>query len=419
MVLFAATSYGINYGANKYKCFQLMRAYCEDALQYGEMPVPAGSRPRQITVILNPAANRRSSKQEFEKYCAPLLHLAGIAVNLLQTEHEGQARSLVESLDGIVDAIVVAGGDGTLSETITGLLRRTDGDISVQRKFPIGVLPLGRTNTLATSLFSNTDSNKVKMMADATMAVIQEITKPVDVVKIQVLETDDESEVVAKPVYCLGGIEWGAFRDAEAKKDKYWYWGTLRSYAAMLFMGMKGKEQGMTWQCEGQMTYILPCAGCSKCYQVPEPSNKTSRWWHVFLPRQIATPVKDYSKVINDECGAKFEEAISTVNLRVTTANTCPDCIQDGDPHINVAVGPPSIGYFDFVSEGWRRLSGKPPKAENTFSVRELELIPVSKEKNSEKNIEQWISIDNEEYEVKPIHVTLLPNKIYVFCSAT
>ena len=60
----------------------------------------------------------RSSKQEFEKYCAPLLHLAGIAVNLVQTEHEGQARSLVESLDGIVDAIVVAGGDGTLSEVM-------------------------------------------------------------------------------------------------------------------------------------------------------------------------------------------------------------------------------------------------------------------------------------------------------------
>ena len=58
----------------------------------------------------------------------------------------------------------------------------------MQRKFPIGVLPLGRTNTLATSLFSNNDSNKVKMLADATMAIIHEVTKPVDVVKIQVLE---------------------------------------------------------------------------------------------------------------------------------------------------------------------------------------------------------------------------------------
>jgi hypothetical protein len=69
---------------------------------------------------------------------------------------------------------------------VTGLLRRADGDQAVQRKFPIGVLPLGRTNTVATSLFF--DSNKVKMMAEATMAIIKEITQPVDVIKIEVLE---------------------------------------------------------------------------------------------------------------------------------------------------------------------------------------------------------------------------------------
>jgi hypothetical protein len=39
-----------------------MRQYCEEALQYGEMPVMNGSRPRQITVILNPVANNRFVK---------------------------------------------------------------------------------------------------------------------------------------------------------------------------------------------------------------------------------------------------------------------------------------------------------------------------------------------------------------------
>lgn len=69
---------------------------------------------------------------------------------------------------------------------MTGLLRRADGDLAVQRKFPLGILPLGRTNTVATSLFF--DSDRVKMMAEATMAVIKEITKPIDVIKIEVLE---------------------------------------------------------------------------------------------------------------------------------------------------------------------------------------------------------------------------------------
>jgi hypothetical protein len=86
---------------------------------------------------------------------------------------------------------------------VTGLLRRADGDLAVQRKFPIGILPLGRTNTVATSLFF--DSDRVKMMAEATMAVIKEITKPIDVIKIEVLEVSILlQDLLALPLfYCF------------------------------------------------------------------------------------------------------------------------------------------------------------------------------------------------------------------------
>jgi len=56
--------------------------------------------------------------------------LAGISVNVIQTEFEGQARDLVESLDGVVDAIVVAGGDGTVSEVTVGYAQVTSADSS-------------------------------------------------------------------------------------------------------------------------------------------------------------------------------------------------------------------------------------------------------------------------------------------------
>jgi len=42
--------------------------------------------------------------------------LAGYSVTVLTTEREGGARSLVENLIGETDALIVAGGDGTLSE---------------------------------------------------------------------------------------------------------------------------------------------------------------------------------------------------------------------------------------------------------------------------------------------------------------
>jgi hypothetical protein len=56
------------------------------------------------------------------------------------------------------------------------------------------------------------------------------------------------------------------------------------------------------------------------------------------------TGAKDYSKVINEHCGTKLEKEIMTVDLSLTTANVSPNCIRDGDPHIEVAIGE------DFIS---------------------------------------------------------------------
>jgi len=53
-----------------------MRQYCEEALQYGEMPVMNGSRPRQITVILNPVANNRFVKMWN-------MHVYGVHIRIL------------------------------------------------------------------------------------------------------------------------------------------------------------------------------------------------------------------------------------------------------------------------------------------------------------------------------------------------
>lgn len=102
---------------------ELMRQYCEKAAVYGKQPISRNENPQIVTVILNPNANRRKAAANFEKYCAPILNLAGLCVNVIQTESEGHAKELVKTLSNVTDAIVVAGGDGTLSEVVTGILR--------------------------------------------------------------------------------------------------------------------------------------------------------------------------------------------------------------------------------------------------------------------------------------------------------
>lgn len=57
---------------------------------------------------------------QYDEYCAPILHLAGLCVEIVQTDSEGHARRYIEELEKLPDAIIVAGGDGTISEALTG-----------------------------------------------------------------------------------------------------------------------------------------------------------------------------------------------------------------------------------------------------------------------------------------------------------
>lgn len=72
---------------------------------------------------------------------------------------------------------------------------------------------------------------KVKSLANATLAVIEQVTKPVDIMKIEILEDSN------KPVYALNSLTWGAYRDAEVRKEKYWFFGPFRKYATYIFNG--------------------------------------------------------------------------------------------------------------------------------------------------------------------------------------
>lgn len=99
-----------------------MREYCKRAAEYGKQPIDFGESPQTVTVILNPNANKRKAVKYYEKYCAPILNQAGMCIDVVQTQSEGHAKELVKKY-AESDAIVVAGGDGTLSEVVTGILR--------------------------------------------------------------------------------------------------------------------------------------------------------------------------------------------------------------------------------------------------------------------------------------------------------
>ncbi len=101
---------------------------------------------QRVLVIFNPVAGRRRRQRvgRFIAACAA----GGAKVDLHQTVGPGDAESVASrARGGTYDAVVAAGGDGTINETINGMMVEREGPIP-----PLGVLALGTANVLAHEL---------------------------------------------------------------------------------------------------------------------------------------------------------------------------------------------------------------------------------------------------------------------------
>lgn len=92
--------------------------------------------------------NARSGKTEVRKHLADIIDAfikAGYYVDAYQTQKRCDATEQVINRGEEFDLIVCCGGDGTLNETISGLMQ-------LDKKIPLGYIPAGSTNDFASTL---------------------------------------------------------------------------------------------------------------------------------------------------------------------------------------------------------------------------------------------------------------------------
>ncbi len=96
----------------------------------------------RVKVILNPYANRWGAKAQAEE-TAEAFRAAGVECDLVVTETARQGVAIAEAAarEGY-DAVVAAGGDGTINEVVNGLIRAAGDGPTV----PFGIVPLGTAN---------------------------------------------------------------------------------------------------------------------------------------------------------------------------------------------------------------------------------------------------------------------------------
>ena len=99
---------------------------------------------KTLLFIVNPRAGKtKSSAPLFDAVAT--FGRAGYLVRVMLTQAAGDAARFAAQWGGDYDLVVCAGGDGTLNETLSGLMQ-------LENRPPVGYLPNGSTNDFAASL---------------------------------------------------------------------------------------------------------------------------------------------------------------------------------------------------------------------------------------------------------------------------
>lgn len=99
---------------------------------------------KRILLIINPKAGRGRYKLEIS-HIIETLCAGGASVHVHLTKHSGHASEIARTEGADYDIVACLGGDGTLGETIAGLME-------LETRPPVGYIPMGTTNDMALTL---------------------------------------------------------------------------------------------------------------------------------------------------------------------------------------------------------------------------------------------------------------------------
>ena len=122
---------------------------------------------RKLLFVVNPHAGKEAIRTQMVRIL-DIFVKSGWVPTVYMGQHTGELPALVRKWAPDYDLVVCSGGDGTLNETLNGLM-------PLERRPMLGYIPAGTTNDFATSL------GIPKQMAKAALAAVEGVPVSVDV----------------------------------------------------------------------------------------------------------------------------------------------------------------------------------------------------------------------------------------------
>ena len=159
-------------------------------------------------IIINPNSGIKKSIHVFNSIVAPELKKRGHTFDSHVTEHQHHAEEIITKANlKDKDGILILGGDGTMHETVNGLLKRDE-----ITDIPIGLLPTGSGNSLLYDIGRfdvKTTLNKI----------LNHNTQTIDVLKVT------GSDMI---YYSINLVGWGMVNEIGILAEKMRWMGPIR-----------------------------------------------------------------------------------------------------------------------------------------------------------------------------------------------
>ena len=199
-----------------------------------------GEKPSKIYLLVNPYSGKKKGIKIAEE-AKELFENSGINVEMYTSKHSNHLVEIANSLEvQSNEAIVVVGGDGSLSETITGWMLKSKDNSNIR----FGLIPAGTGNSQANDL-------QIMSTKDAVSRVIEGNSQYIDLARVELTEGLPGNTKGKITRFSHNLVTWGLGVDSTIKAEKMRWMGSIRYDVGILMAIMANNRRHASLYLDG------------------------------------------------------------------------------------------------------------------------------------------------------------------------
>ena len=290
-------AYGLNWWYEARLDDDVRFQYCQKAIEYGEKTIASAfDKNESVLVLLNRSSANQKAKTHFEKNCAPIIHLAGLEMEVQEWDG-GYSDETKQKLDEIFNdpkksfkAVLIVGGNRSSNAFLNySTLRNREliakNEPGTNLVPPTAFIPVGTDSVVMSRFLSGFTGSTayVTRLCETAFKVVSGEPETVDLLQIETADESDKFSDERPPLFAVSFFAFDKVTDLTHKSYKYWY---LPGPLKRILVGLMGVAVGaFDERIIGEINAVHSFSKVVEALSGEEPEIKAQSggsWWWPF-----------------------------------------------------------------------------------------------------------------------------------------